>query len=79
MPGGGSTAALGAAIDFIDGLGIDRIAAHGRALTRLLITRLREIPRLTLLPGVAWADRADGYGIVSFRLEGPAPTTSGSR
>jgi len=63
-------AALGAALDFIDELGIDRIAAHGRALTRFLIGRLREIPHLTLLPGVAWGECPAGYGIVSFRLEG---------
>jgi len=63
-------AALGAAMDFIDELGIDRIAGHGQALTRFLIGRLREIPQLTLLPGVAWGDCPAGYGIVSFRLEG---------
>ena len=57
-------------MDFIDELGIDRIAGHGQALTRFLIGRLREIPQLTLLPGVAWGDCPAGYGIVSFRLEG---------
>jgi cysteine desulfurase / selenocysteine lyase len=61
-------AALGAAIDFIEELGIDRIAAHGQALTRFLVDRLREIPGVTLLPGVAWAARPAGYGIVSFRV-----------
>ena len=78
MPGGleGGTpdlpgiAALGAALDFIEGLGIGRIAAHGQALTRFLIDRLREIPHLTLLPGVAWGQCPAGYGIVSFRLNG---------
>ena len=78
MPGGleGGTldlpgiAALGAALDFIEDLGIGRIAAHGQALTRFLIGRLREIPHLTLLPGVAWGQCPAGYGIVSFRLDG---------
>jgi cysteine desulfurase / selenocysteine lyase len=78
MPGGmeGGTAdlagiaALGAAIGFIEDLGIDRIAAHGRALTRFLVGRLREIPGVTLLPGVAWATCPVGYGIVSFRVAG---------
>jgi cysteine desulfurase / selenocysteine lyase len=60
--------ALGAAIGFIGELGIDRIAAHGQALTRFLVDRLREIPGVSLLPGVAWAARPAGYGIVSFRL-----------
>ena len=62
--------ALGAAIDFIDDLGMDRIAAHSQALTRFLVERLREIPGLTLLPGVAWAACPVGYGIVSFRIDG---------
>ncbi|MFI5062650.1 MAG: aminotransferase class V-fold PLP-dependent enzyme [Streptosporangiales bacterium] len=63
-------AALGKAIDFIDELGIDRIAAHGQALTCFLIARLQKIPHLTLLPGVAWGGCPAGYGIVSFRLDG---------
>ncbi len=62
MPGGleGGTpdvagiAGLAAAIEFIEEIGLDRIAAHGRDLTRFLVGRLREIPGLTLLPGVAW-------------------------
>ena len=62
--------ALGAAMDFIDGIGIESIAAHNRALTRFLVERLRELPRLTLLPGVAWASCPVGYGIVSFRVDG---------
>jgi cysteine desulfurase / selenocysteine lyase len=76
MPGGmeGGTpnlpgiTALGAAIDFIGELGIGRIAAHGQALTRSLVDRLREIPGLRLLPGTAWATCPVGYGIVSFRI-----------
>ena len=78
MPGGmeGGTpnlagiAALGAAMDFIDDLGIERIAAHGQALTRFLVQRLRVLPHLRLLPGVAWADCPAGYGIVSFCIDG---------
>jgi len=62
--------ALGAALDFIEELGIGRIAAHGQALTHFLISQLREIPKLTLLPGVAWGQCPAGYGIVSFRLDG---------
>jgi cysteine desulfurase / selenocysteine lyase len=62
--------ALGAAMDFVDGVGLGAIAAHNRALTRFLVGRLRELPRLTLLPGVAWAACPVGYGIVSFRVDG---------
>ena len=69
-PNAAGIAALGAAMDFIDGIGIERVAEHGRALTRLLIDGLRDLPRVTLLPGVAWAARPVGYGIVSFRVDG---------
>jgi len=62
--------ALGAAMDFIDDLGIERIAAHGQALTRFLVERLRGVPHLRPLPGAAWADCQAGYGIVSFRIDG---------
>jgi len=62
--------ALGAAMNFIDDLGIGRIAAHGRALTRFLVDRLREVSRLRLLPGVAWGACQAGYGIVSFAVDG---------
>lgn len=67
-PGLAGIAVLGTAIDFIGELGIDRIAAHGQALTRFLVDRLREIPGVALLPGVAWGACPAGYGIVSFRV-----------
>ena len=57
-------------MDFIDSIGIEPIAAHNRALTRFLVERLTGLPRLTLLPGVAWASCPVGYGIVSFRVDG---------
>jgi cysteine desulfurase / selenocysteine lyase len=69
-PGLTGIIALGAAMDFIDDLGIERIAAHGQALTRFLVDRLREVPGLRLLPGVAWSASPAGYGIVSFTVDG---------
>jgi cysteine desulfurase/selenocysteine lyase len=62
--------ALGAAIGFVDGIGLDAIAAHDRRLTRRLIDRLRAIAGVELLPGVAAASCEVGYGIVSCTVEG---------
>lgn len=61
---------LGSAVDFIDRVGRERIAAHGTALTRHLVDRLGVVPGVELLRGVAAASCAVGYGIVSLRLPG---------
>jgi cysteine desulfurase/selenocysteine lyase len=62
--------ALGAAIDFIDDVGIDAIASHNRDLTLQLVDRLRRIPVMEFLPGVAAATCRVGYGIASFTVDG---------
>jgi len=62
--------ALGAAMDFIDGVSLAQITAHNQALTRFLVERLRSMPRVSLLPGVAWDTGQPGHGIVSFRIDG---------
>ncbi|MGC9665390.1 aminotransferase class V-fold PLP-dependent enzyme [Planosporangium sp. 12N6] len=64
--------ALGAAIEFIDDVGIATIAAHNRDLTLQVVDRLRRIPALEFLPGVAAATCRVGYGIVSFTVDGVA-------
>lgn len=68
-PGLAGIFALGAALDFVEEVGLDAVAAHDRELTRRLIDRLREIPGVRLLPGVAAGGCEVGYGIVSFTVE----------
>lgn len=62
--------ALGAALDLIEEIGIDTIAAHNRALTRRLVDGLRAVPGVDFTPGAAYAPCAVGYGIVSFTIAG---------
>lgn len=56
---------LGAAIDYVRGIGLDRIAAHEHGLTEYAWTRLREIPGLDIV-GPPPAQRAS---IVSFTVD----------
>ncbi|WP_280335539.1 aminotransferase class V-fold PLP-dependent enzyme [Nocardia wallacei] len=69
--------ALGAALEFLDTVGLDAIAAHNRALTGQLIEGLRPVPGLEFLPGPAHAPCETGYGIVSFALDGIGATDLG--
>jgi cysteine desulfurase/selenocysteine lyase len=68
---------LGAAIDFIQQVGVEQVAGHVHRLTRLLVQRLSAVPRLEFLPGVAHASCDVGYGIVSFRIDGLAAADIG--
>lgn len=61
--------ALGAAIDYLEGIGLDAIAAHEHELTAYALERLGELSGLTLY-GPPLERRA---GIVSFNLEGIHP------
>jgi cysteine desulfurase/selenocysteine lyase len=61
---------LGAAVDWIRSLGIERIRAHERALVTDALTRLSEIPGLTRHGP---ADAGDRGALVSFVLEGAHP------
>ena len=59
---------LGAAIDYLAGLGMDRVAAHDRELLAYATERLSEVPGLRVygtVPGKA--------GIVAFTLEAAHP------
>jgi cysteine desulfurase / selenocysteine lyase len=61
---------LGVAVDWIQGLGIERIRAHESALVADALARLAEVPGLTLHGP---ADAADRGALVSFVLEGAHP------
>ena len=60
---------LGAAIDYIDAIGLENIAAHEHELTEYALGKLSEIPGMTLYGPPA--DRR--AGIVSFNIEGIHP------
>jgi len=61
---------LGAAIDYMSGLGLANIAAHEAALTAYAIERLRDVDGLRILGPLADADRG---GAVSFVVDGVHP------
>ena len=60
---------LGAAIDYLEAIGLDKIAAHEHELTEYALGKLSEIPGMTLY-GPPPEHRA---GIVSFNVEGIHP------
>ena len=64
---------LGAAIDYLQGLGVDAVAAHEHELAALATQRLSEIPGLKFV-GTAH----DKVGIVSFTLDGVHPHDIGT-
>jgi cysteine desulfurase/selenocysteine lyase len=69
----GPAVGLAAAIEFIESVGWDCIAAHEQALTRYTLERLAEIPGVRPVG----APRAR-IGIVSFTLDGVHPHDAGS-
>jgi cysteine desulfurase/selenocysteine lyase len=64
---------LGAAADYLQSVGMERIAAHERDLIRYALERLREIPRVRLIG--ASPHRAS---IVSFTVDGLHPHDLGT-
>jgi cysteine desulfurase / selenocysteine lyase len=61
---------LGAAVDWVQALGIDQIRAHERSLTADALERLALVPGLTIHGP---ADAADRGGLISFVLDGVHP------
>ncbi|QEG24136.1 aminotransferase class V-fold PLP-dependent enzyme [Mariniblastus fucicola] len=60
---------LGAAVEYLEGLGLAAISAHEATLTKLAYDRLQAIEGLTIL-GPSADDRS---GLVSFVIEGVSP------
>jgi cysteine desulfurase / selenocysteine lyase len=61
---------LGAAVDYLDTLGMERVRAHERALTAYMLERLAEVPGLRVA-GPPEAERRGG--LASFTVEGMHP------
>jgi cysteine desulfurase / selenocysteine lyase len=61
---------LGAAVDYLEAVGMDKIHEHERALVAYALPRLRAIPGLTVF-GPKTAD--DRVGVISFDLAGIHP------
>jgi cysteine desulfurase / selenocysteine lyase len=61
---------LAAAVEYLDGLGMERVRAHERALTAYMLERLAEVPGLRVV-GPPEAERRGG--LASFTVEGIHP------
>jgi cysteine desulfurase/selenocysteine lyase len=61
---------LGAAVEYLDRLGMERVRAHEQALTTYMLERLAEVPGLRVV-GPPTADRRGG--LASFTLAGIHP------
>jgi cysteine desulfurase/selenocysteine lyase len=58
---------LGAAVDYLTGLGMERVRAHEQALTGYMLERLQEVPGLRFVGPPEAENRG---GLVSFTIEG---------
>jgi cysteine desulfurase/selenocysteine lyase len=68
-PNVGGAIALGAAIDYLERLGMEAVQAHEREITAYALERLREIPGLHVLG----PDLEERGGVVSFWMDGIHP------
>jgi cysteine desulfurase/selenocysteine lyase len=70
VPPAAEAAGLGAAIDYLSGLGMDNVAAHEESLTAYALDTLREINGVRILGPDTTKDRG---GAVAFEVEGVHP------
>jgi cysteine desulfurase/selenocysteine lyase len=61
---------LGAAVDYLSALGMDRVAAHDQDITGYALSQLTQVPGLSVLGPTELVDRG---GAVSFELAGVHP------
>jgi len=61
---------LGAAVDYLSGIGMENVAAHEQAITAYALAAMQEIDGLTV---VGPKDAVDRGGAVSFTLDGVHP------
>lgn len=61
---------LGTALDFINEIGVERIAGYIRSLTQYLLKKLQKIEGVEFLPGIAYCSESIGYGIISIKVSG---------
>lgn len=61
---------LGAALDYLSGIGMDKVAAHEQAITAYALEGLLSVPGLTILGPTEIANRG---GAISFELDGVHP------
>jgi cysteine desulfurase/selenocysteine lyase len=61
---------LGTALDYLAGIGMDKIAAHEQAITAYALEGLKTVPGLTILGPTEVVERG---GAVSFELDGVHP------
>jgi cysteine desulfurase/selenocysteine lyase len=65
---------LGAAVDYLRAVGMDRIAQHEHVLTEAALRGLQEIPGVTIVGPTSTVDRG---GAVSFVIDGVHPHDAG--
>jgi cysteine desulfurase/selenocysteine lyase len=61
---------LGAAIDFINEIGTEKIHERLIMLSQYLLAKLRQLKKIEFLPGIAYSKCAVGYGTIAFNIEG---------
>lgn len=61
---------LGAVVDYINSIGIEKVEAYIRYLTRNLYTKLKSIPQIEFSKGIDKCSCPLGFGIISFGING---------